>query len=316
MSESWLTIEIVSRRTGLSDHVIRVWERRYGAVTPRRTATNRRLYSESDVRRLVLLRQAVEAGYRIGAIARLPEAKLLGLAAEESAPDRSVAADSDAGRTDPAVAFRNAALAAVKGLDTAGLAEVLERALIVLGAQGLLARLIAPLAETIGELWQRGELTAAHEHFLSAGVKVFLGKLTGQFVSSDSSPALVVATPAGQLHEIGAMLASAAAANVGWSVTYLGPSLPAAEIAGAAAQRRARAVALSIVYPPDDPALPRELAELRRFLPDSIAILVGGRAAPAYEKVLRQIKAIRSADLDELIEALAKVRMPRRGHDS
>ena len=57
--------------------------------------------------------------------------------------------------------------------------------------------------------------------------------------------------------------AGAAAANIGWHVTYLGASLPAAEIAGAAMQNRARAVALSLVYPQDDPRLEGELIRLR-----------------------------------------------------
>ena len=75
----------------------------------------------------------------------------------------------------------------------------------------------------------------------------------------ENAPVLVVATPSGQLHELGALLVGAAAANLGWHVTYLGASLPAAEIAGAALQNRARAVALSLVYPEDDPTLEDEL---------------------------------------------------------
>ena len=64
-------IQIVARRTGLTPDVIRVWERRYEAVLPRRTSTNRRLYSDRDVERLQLLRRATLAGRRIGDVARL-----------------------------------------------------------------------------------------------------------------------------------------------------------------------------------------------------------------------------------------------------
>ena len=52
----------------------------------------------------------------------------------------------------------------------------------------------------------------------------------------------------------------------GWHVTYLGPDLPPEEIAAAAIQSGARAVALSIVYPPDDPLLMDDLAVLRAEL--------------------------------------------------
>src|SRR5581483_1087908 len=66
------SIKSVARRTGLSAHVIRIWEKRYGAVKPERTGTNRRLYSEEQVERLSLLRELTQAGHSIGAIATLP----------------------------------------------------------------------------------------------------------------------------------------------------------------------------------------------------------------------------------------------------
>src|SRR5205814_6101 len=70
------SIQSVARRTGLSAHVIRVWEKRYGAVKPSRTGTNRRLYSDEEIERLQLLRLATEAGHSIGNIAALDLEKL------------------------------------------------------------------------------------------------------------------------------------------------------------------------------------------------------------------------------------------------
>ena len=82
-------IRVVARRTGLTSHVIRVWEKRYGAVSPLRTPTNRRLYSDRDVERLQLLHRAILAGHSIGQIAQLPNERLRALVAadEMSAPD-------------------------------------------------------------------------------------------------------------------------------------------------------------------------------------------------------------------------------------
>ncbi|NIP80239.1 MAG: transcriptional regulator, partial [Gemmatimonadetes bacterium] len=45
---------------------------------------------------------------------------------------------------------------------------------------------------------------------------------------------MLVATPAGDRHEIGALLVAAAALGTGWDVVYLGADLPASEIAVAA----------------------------------------------------------------------------------
>ncbi len=302
-------IRVASARSGLSTHAIRVWERRYGAVKPKRTGTNRRLYSDVEIERLTLLRLATASGHSIGNIATLPLAKLKSLVSEAEPEGRRARPGS------PAQSFHDACLQAVKALDDRQLGEQLQRALVALGQQGLLRQLVAPLAQRTGELWRAGVITAAHEHFLTAALKVFLGNVAGQFASSPIAPAIVIATPAGQLHELGAVIINAAAAQLGWRTTYLGASLPAAEIAGAAIQSKAVAVALSIVYPEDDPHLPHELISLKHFLPAEVKILSGGRAAAAYSEILTRIEAIQPTDLDAFSLQLDALRKAASGRE-
>ena len=285
-------IHVASERSGLSVHVIRIWEKRYGAVQPRRTGTNRRLYSESDIERLNLLRRATEAGHNIGNVATLSTDDLRSLVGAAALLRDPVDTES------PAQRLHDACLQAVRKFDGRELDEQLRNALVTLGHQGLLRQVAAPLAHSIGELWRSGDVTAAHEHFLTASLKVFLGNLAGQFAASAIAPAIVIATPAGQLHELGAVMINAAAAQVGWRATYLGASLPAAEIAGAVVKIGAIAVAISIVYPDDDPHLAQELMNLGRFLPTNVTIFSGGRAAAAYMKTLEVIKAVQLDDFE------------------
>jgi methanogenic corrinoid protein MtbC1 len=122
----------------------------------------------------------------------------------------------------------------------------------------------------------------------------------------------VVATPTGQIHEFGALLVAATATTEGWRVTYLGADLPAEDIAEAAVRTRARAVALSIVYPTGDPAVSDELRRLRNALPKGITLLVGGAAASAYGSWLDEIGAIRLNSLAELRLELQTLRRVRR----
>lgn len=306
MSQSHQAIRWVAQRTGLSVHVIRVWEKRYGAVAPERTGTNRRLYSDEEVERLSLLRDVTQNGHSIGNVAKLPTEKLRELARQF--PARTVAAPAPA--TSSAPAILEECVAAVKALDGRALDAALRSAATELGAQGLLVRVVAPLVHEIGELWRSGVITAAHEHFASAVIRVFLGHAAKPFAGLEHAPVLLVATPTGQLHELGALLAGATAANLGWHVIYLGASLPAAEIAGAARQNRARAVALSLVYPEDDPRLEGELTRLREALPAEIPLLIGGRAAPAYPSALKKTGAILTKDLPELGSKLDELRKP------
>ena len=302
MDEPIYSIQAAAEKTGLSAHVIRVWERRYGAVTPQRTESGRRLYSEGEVARLDLLRRLTLDGHGIGHVARLPQETLQSLMAAGSVP--RVPAEA---QTAPEEGWLADALKAVRALDEMALDAVFERGELALGAQGVLRRLIAPLAKEIGERWRDGDITAAHEHFATAVIRLVLGRLAKPFAASLTAPVIVVATPAGQIHELGALLAAASAANLGWRVVYLGASLGAAEIAGAARLRGARAVALSVVYPEDDAALAEELARLRELLPD-IPIIVGGRAAPGYRGLFDGIRARMAGDLGELGDILDGLR--------
>lgn len=303
MSEYGYPIKLAARRTGLSAHVIRVWEKRYSAVRPVRTPTNRRVYSETEIERLTLLRDAVQAGHTIGSIAARSLEELRQLAPKKeplALPAQTTVADADG--------LLAECLQAVRQLDSQTLERSLTRGSLLLGGQGLLHRVISPLVHQIGELWREGSITAAHEHFATAVIKVFLGHAASTFSAVGGAPVLIVTTPVGQLHELGALLAAATAANLGWKIVYLGPCLPAAEIAGAAIQGGARAIALSIVYPEDDPQLGGELLRLRELVPAEIPLLVGGRAMSGYREELQKIGALQITDLNRLCSTLEILR--------
>ncbi|MBN2507919.1 MAG: MerR family transcriptional regulator [Verrucomicrobia bacterium] len=310
MPDALHPIHLAARLTGLSTHVIRIWEQRYRAVEPRRTPANHRLYSQNDIERLGVLRDVTHAGHNISQVARLSNDELRALAASASALGLH-ASRSPAAKPAPDVLL-DQCLASVQSLDGRALDDTLKRAGTTLGAQGVLHRLVAPLTQTLGDRWRDGSITAAHEHFATAHIRAFLSNRAKSFGGHESAPALVVATPSGQLHELGALLVDALAANLGWNVTCLGASLPAAEIAGAARQIRARAVALSLVYPEDDANLPGELTLLRESLPPETALLVGGRAMPAYRETLVRLGAILVADLVQVGLALDRLRRPAR----
>jgi DNA-binding transcriptional MerR regulator/methylmalonyl-CoA mutase cobalamin-binding subunit len=310
MNEAQYPIQLVARLTGLSAHVIRIWEQRYRAVEPQRTATKRRLYSQREIERLNLLRDATHAGHSIGQVAQLPTDKLGKLVA--TAPSLQARGPRDTRAAPATNSFLDECVAAIQSLDAHALDDALKRGATALGAFGLLQRVVAPLAQTLGDLWRDGTFTAAHEHFASAAIRVLLGNSAKPFGAMDDAPVLVVATPAGQVHELGALLVGATATNLGWQVTYLGASLPAVEIAGAARQRRARAVALSLVYPEDDPRLAGELSRLREFLPAEVPLLVGGRAQSAYRDALREVGALPIENLAQLGTTLDNLRKPAR----
>lgn len=307
-----LGIEAVSQRSGLSQHLIRLWERRYAAVKPHRTNSNRRLYSEDDVVRLELLNRAVHAGHRIGDVANIPTAKLEKLIGN-ARPSPPVLSQAGAGN---ASSYVTAAIEAIERFDTEGLSAVLAKAEVDFSQARALEQVFMPLMERIGEMWKDGELRIGNEHMATAVVTHHLGSALDNFRYETTAPAVVVATPLGQLHEAGALAAAVMAAGRGWRPIYLGSNLPAEEIAGAVIKSGATALAMSLVYPADDPRIPTELSRLKKVLPHDTEIIVGGRAAEAYRPAIEACGAALVTTADSFKERLEFIRSkPRKARN-
>ncbi len=297
------SIAVVAHRTGLTQLVLRAWERRYAAVVPGRTPTGRRRYSDQDLQKLLLLKHLTDNGHRIGDVADLSVAQLEDLY-EETLAGAGPKVTQPQGLPSGPDQLLDEALMAVGNLDGRQLEDVLDRGLLDLSKPDLRSRLLVPLLHEIGRRWQDGQLRVAHEHMATSIVTTFLAALNSRYRVSAAAPVLVVATPVGHLHELGGLLAASSAFEQGWDVLYLGPDLPAEDIAAAVRQRGARAVLLSLVYPFHDPNTITELRELRRLLGSDIPLLAGGQAVPSYLSTLNELRAVIIGDLNQLDEAL------------
>jgi DNA-binding transcriptional MerR regulator/methylmalonyl-CoA mutase cobalamin-binding subunit len=297
---------VAVRKTGVSADVIRAWERRHGAVKPVRTAGNHRLYTDADIRRLLIIRRATEAGWQIGQVATLDDAEIYRLLEGDSAASREVR--PGAAGAEAIEHHLGRCLDLVEALDSDRLAAQLEEAAVNLSRVELLDRLLVGLMKEVGEGCEDGRLRTAHEHLASAVARSFLGSMRGAYPAADTSPGIVVSTPAFQHHELGALVIAATARSEGWRTVYLGPNLPAEEIAAAVRQKSASVVALSITYPGDDPALRQELRKLKRLVPGEVVLIAGGTSAASYESELSEIGARLLSDPASLRVFLREVR--------
>jgi DNA-binding transcriptional MerR regulator len=300
-------IRVVMERTGLPPDTLRAWERRYGAVRPERTDGAQRRYSDADVERLRTLARLVEGGRSIGQVATLSTEALAALAREDAE------ARTPAGRrTDEMEEAERwghllaSAREAVTAMDAVRLESVLRKAALLAGAAGYVAAVAVPLLRWLGSGWAEGTLSVAHEHLASAVLRRSLGALLVEGEAAEGSPLVVCATPAGQAHEFGVLLAAVTASTVGWRVVYLGADLPAADIANAVRATGAQAVALSVIYPSDDPALPGELRRLRARVGPEVRILMGGAGKDSLGGILEELQIESLVDLVDLEAALAE----------
>lgn len=304
-------IKVVSNLTGLSIHVIRAWEKRYNVVKPERTDTNRRVYSQSDVEKLILLSKASEKGYAIGSIASLKIADLKSISNEGEAEieeiDNILNSVSHVHSNENNLYIEHC-IEAVKNLNAHELEKELYKALVDYPQFKFIDTIVAPLLDIIGNMWKTGEIRILHEHIATAVIRKFLNTLIDNNSITTNAPSILIATPKGQLHELGALLVGVIASSDGWNVTYMGPDLPGEEIAAAIEKLNPKIVALSIVYPSDDFTLDKEMLKLQRLLNKNAVIIAGGRSAKSYATALSKMGAKIITRIDQFRDELERNR--------
>jgi methanogenic corrinoid protein MtbC1 len=142
----------------------------------------------------------------------------------------------------------------------------------------------------------------------TAHLRTFIGALRFRETYTGNEPKIVITTPTGQLHELGALMVAALVSVDGWLPVYLGPNTPADEIAACAMQSGARAVSLSLTYPADDPRIPTELTRLRSQLESNIPVFVGGSAASHHHELINRLGLLSPKSLDDLRHSLNMLR--------
>jgi MerR family transcriptional regulator, light-induced transcriptional regulator len=298
-----LPLRTVSRLTGLSADLIRAWEKRYAVVQPKRGPRGARLYTAADVTQLRLLRQVVGAGRAIGDVARLARPELEALAGAPSLAPSSTAAP----RVEVGDGVVQRALEALVRFDALTLDRCLSDALIGLGSREFIRQVAAPLLNEVGERWTDGRLSVADEHLLSGLMRNLLTGLM-RTRSARATPLVLLATPAGERHEFGLLLAGLLVADAGLGLCYLGTDLPAAEVAGAARRANAAVVGLGLVNGDNQRAAIAEVRRVERELPADTELWLGGRQAAA---VAAHVGATRAVVLDQLTaveSAIGRVR--------
>ena len=318
-SEPKHPIRLVAHRTGLTVDLIRAWEKRYQVVDPARSDTKRRLYSDHDIERLRLIRIAKQAGRRLADIASLSLEELRDVVSEdtqysdrlESAPVYPTGWNTE-GVREAEQDLVDAMLYAVASMDQHAFDQLLQEGLVNQSIPVFLQQTLAPFLRELGEATRRGELRIAHEHLATAHLRTFLGAFRFRENFTGHEPKIVITTPTGQLHELGALMVAALVSVDGWQPLYLGPSTPADEIAACAKQAGAKAISLSLTYPADDPRIPTELTRLAQQLDGSVSVFVGGQALHPHLDLIERLGIEAPTSLDELRLALQELRAGRR----
>jgi DNA-binding transcriptional MerR regulator/methanogenic corrinoid protein MtbC1 len=294
---SVLRIGELSRRLGVSDHVLRAWESRYGLLQPTRSPGGFRLYSEADVARVQRMQTLVAQGLSAAEAARVAITEDLAAGSGRlSAADarRQLAADPHLPAADPgwqaagdglppagdglppAGDWPGALQRALDAFDEPAAQSVLDRLVSDLSLTTMLREVVLPYLAELGERWVQGTASIAQEHFAS---NVIRGRLAGlaRGWGDGHGPRAMLACPPGELHDLALMIFGIALNRRGWRVDFLGANTPVDELARAAQERQPDLVVLAVTRPETLAPLTAELLVLARH---TSLVLAGAGATP------------------------------------
>ena len=281
----------VCRATGLGEHTLRVWERRFGFPRPERLGSGHRRYPSDQVERLALIARALSCGHRAGAVVPLPAARLAALLGDASPTP---------GRADLVASLH----AAVRALDRDALARELRQGFARHGASRYLQHVVVPLLEAVGAEWARGRLDIRHEHLASEAVEDVLRELRRALDQRAAGRPVLLATLPGEDHTLGLHMAALLGALADRPVHVLGARTPVAEIAAAARELEAAAVGVPVSAAAAPRATGAALRQLAAALQPGIRLWAGGAGA---RRLAVPTGVERIADLGRLESALERL---------
>jgi len=211
------SIRDLEQLTGIKAHTLRIWEKRYGVVIPKRTPTNIRYYTDDDLKKLLNVSILNRHGFKISNIANLNN---------EDLGKKIISITSKS--IDTSSSIENLIISMIE-IDEGKFEKILSTLIINMGFEETFIRVVIPFFEKIGVLWQIGTINPGQEHFITNLIRQkIIVAIDGLFrpVNTANQNNFLLYLPDGELHEIGLLFYSYLIQKRGHKVIYLGQMVP------------------------------------------------------------------------------------------
>ena len=275
-------IQVASNLTGVSVHTLRTWEKRYQVVTPSRTESGRRIYSEDDVRKLKALNDLCSLGHNISSIANKSLDELDELLETYGMTDSHLSSKINlSSNPEQAKKSLNHLLLALEKYRLDVVSHELYNLKMTLSPKDLALKVISPLLVAVGQKVHEGSLTIAQEHALSSVIKFHLGQFIYRSYEEKnrSKDLFVLATHEKDFHEFGILLASLLCLNYNKNFFYLGANMPAEALVEASLSIGATEIILGTTYvesTSDPEFLTNYISTCLKHVKKNVALVIGG----------------------------------------
>lgn len=210
----------VEALTGIKAHTLRIWERRYDFLTPERTATNIRVYSDDQLKKLLNFGILVKNGYRVSKLGKMTDEEIYLEVAKVLSDPSSEMNDEMKGLT-----------LCMLEMNEEEFDDIFERQVMRKGFLKTITEVIYPFLRYVGVLWTTNKAMVAQEHYISNLIRQkLISAIERLALPPKDAPSIVFFLLEGEEHEIGLLLASFMAKSMGWKIFYLGQAVPLVNI--------------------------------------------------------------------------------------
>jgi len=258
-------IKDVEHLSGIKAHTLRIWEKRYNIIVPKRTKTNIRYYDDEDLKKILNVSLLNKNGYKISKIVGLSNSRL---------KNEILRLSQHSGNLDAQIGYL---ITAMIDFDKPAFEKIFSSSIMNLGFQETILKVIYPFFKRIGILWLTGNIDPAQEHFISNIIRQKI------IVAIDSLPEFprnntenfVLFLPDGQWHEMGLLLCSYLIKKNGHNDLYLGGSLPLESLMNIEHNVPFKNIVTTVSFSKSDEEVKKEILELATKF-DSKNIFIGG----------------------------------------
>lgn len=207
-------IKDLENLTGIKSHTIRIWEKRYRILSPDRTDTKIRTYSDSELTHLLTVSMLNRNGIKISKIAKLSQEdlnKLLWDIKVNKEPEYSM----------------DKLLLSLVSLDEQLFKETLANLLETEGLEKTFTDHLIPFLDRIGIMWLIGSVNPAQEHFMSNLIRQkIISEIDKQEIPVSTEKSVLMYLPEHEWHEMSLLFYHFLLRSKGVPTFYLGQSLP------------------------------------------------------------------------------------------
>lgn len=288
------SIKDLENFTGIKAHTIRIWEKRYNIVEPKRTCSNIRYYDDDDLKRLLNISILNRNGLKISNIVNLSDElineKVLSMAQAQNDMESQI---------------ENLVVAMIE-LDENKFEKIFNTAVINLGFENAVVRILYPFFIKIGILWQIGTINPAQEHFISNLIRqkliVAIDGLIDLYRGNTRSFLLFL--PEGEFHELGLLFYYYLLKKNGHKVIYLGETVPFNGLVEVSKVKKVDAILTAIITAINEDEYIAYLNRLSENFPSTPIYLTGLQTTLYDLQIPDNMKVIH--DVSEFKEILQK----------